>query len=131
MKKRILYLSIKIFVSFSILTYLFIRIEIKNIFYQLSNLSAGIIAIFVGIFFLNIIIQTINYLILLGALNEKKGFLTIFKPVILTSLLSNIIPGKMGEFAMAYFLSKKNVSLGIGLIYISEGFYEKIKKREW
>ncbi|MBU1076028.1 MAG: flippase-like domain-containing protein, partial [Spirochaetes bacterium] len=117
-KKRSISLFIEICVSIVILIYLFTKIGINNIYSQLLNNSVSIILFILFILFLIFIIETAKYLILLRAIDKRPKFFRIFRHVLITFLFSIIIPGKMGQFAMAYFLKKEKISMGDGVAIV-------------
>lgn len=117
-EKKSLSLFIEISISILIILFLFLKIGINNIYFQLLNNSFIIILLIITVVALVYIIETLKYILLLRALDKKRKFSKILKYVLATLLFGIIIPGKMGQFAMAYFLKKEDISFGKGVAIV-------------
>jgi glycosyltransferase 2 family protein len=53
-----------------------------------------------------------NIKILLDAINKKLPFLKTFKYFVISNTLGLVLPGKLGEASIIYFLKKEGVSIG-------------------
>ncbi len=109
---------IKITISLLILSIIFYKIGIGNIYTRLISNSPIIIFTIILLLLINFLIDAFNFLLLLKALKVKIKYLKIFTYVLITAVFGALIPGKMGQFVMAYYLKKEKIKMGKSLAII-------------
>lgn len=115
MNKKLL-IGLKLLFGFSIIFTLFYKIGFVKIYNVLITTN-----IYYFIFFLLIILITntlsiVNINLLLRAIGYKLPFIRVLKYYYLSWSFGMFFPGKLGEFSLAYFLKKENISFGEGIV---------------
>jgi len=111
MDKKILNL-IKLTIGLSILFFLLYKIGFKVTYQLLININLIYIPLILLISSSQFFIGILNLKILLQPLNSSISFLKLFKYYCLSWAIGTLVPGKLGEFSLVYFLKKENIDVG-------------------
>ena len=103
---------IKLSFGVALLGALFYNIGISKIYQTLSEFSLWWL---VPLFLLNIAILLLgafNFIILLKGSETTVPYITLVRYYIISTTIGLFVPGKLGEFSMAFFLNKEGQPLG-------------------
>ena len=106
----------KIALGALIILILFYKIGFKEILRTIGDFDLVYILILVPLYLLSLFIGGININILIRSINEKLNFWKTLKYYIISWSFGLLVPGKLGEFSLVYFLKKEEVALGKGLV---------------
>jgi len=110
--KKIFYNFLKIGLSIALLVTLFLIIGPKEIYYNLIKINPFYIPILILISYVILVLGSINMGILIKPLNKNIKFTKLLKYYILTWSIALVVPGRLGEFSLAYFLKKEQIEMG-------------------
>ncbi len=107
---------LKIVVGFLILFFLFYKIGLNDIYSTLVKTNLLYVLLYLVLLFLLFVIGTINVRILLKPFRTKIPFSRLLRYYMASWSAGLFIPGRLGEFLLAYFLKKNNIEYGKGII---------------
>ena len=113
---KILKYSIKIVVGLSILAILLYKLDLNQLLSTISQFNFTFLPLLVFIFIFSILIGGLNIKIFISALKEDVKFVRVVRHYITSWAYGLLIPGKIGEFSIIYFLKKEGVSIGEGTL---------------
>lgn len=107
---------LKIVVGFLILFFLFYKIGLGDIYSTLLKTNLLYVLVYLILLFLLFVIGTINIKILLRPFKTRIPFLRLLRYYMASWSAGLFIPGRIGEFLLAYFLKKNDIEYGKGVI---------------
>ena len=107
--KKIYKFSIKYVLGISLLLLLIYKVGLSSIISVLKELNWYYIPLVIVTWICLFILGTLNIAILLKPLKKKINKLKLFSYYILSWSFGLFIPGKIGEFALVYFLKKEKL----------------------
>lgn len=113
MEKRVINI-LKIILSLSILILLIKAVNVNQLYNISQKISPTIIIIVLIANPILWIFATINLYSLLKPLKFKIQWMKLYYIRIITSSIGLILPGRIGEFSLVYFLKKEQVETGTG-----------------
>ena len=114
--KKIYKFSIKYVLGISLLLLLIYKVGLSSIISVLKELNWYYIPLVIVTWICLFILGTLNIAILLKPLKKKINKLKLFSYYILSWSFGLFIPGKIGEFALVYFLKKEKLDIAKGLV---------------
>jgi hypothetical protein len=112
MKKGIRKL-IKYFLGFFIIFLLIYKVGTKEIYQSILNTDMSIFLIVPFVYVLSLFVGAINIWILLRPIKKLRLF-QLFMNYWWSSSIGMLLPGKIGNFSILYYLKNKEISVGIG-----------------
>lgn len=109
-------------VTFLLLGYLILKSNPEDIFKGLQNANGYFILISIGLMLILFTIKTIRWQIILAAQGIKIRFFDALYLVLIGAFGSSITPAKIGDVLRAYYLTKSNEEIKIGLSVFSVVF---------
>ncbi|MBS3097306.1 flippase-like domain-containing protein [Candidatus Woesearchaeota archaeon] len=85
-------------------------IGFKKIHATLSVMDTSYVPLILILLFISLVVGTLNIQILLKPLKKEITFSKLFKYYIISWSLGSFVPGKIGEFSIAYFLKKDKIA---------------------
>lgn len=112
--KKIISSFLKFGLGVGLLLVLFMTIGFKEIYQNLTQINILYIPFLILIWYFVLLIGSINIWILLKPLGKKVVFSKLFQYYLLTWASILVIPGRLGEFSLVYFLKKEQIEIGEG-----------------
>ncbi len=114
MKKR--YFNIlKVTIGLLIIFFLIYKFGLDNIFSTILDVKPGFLFIALIFYFVSIFIGVLNIKLLIAPLNKKISYWNLFRYYMFSWSAGLLVPGKIGEFSICYFLKKHDISIGEGI----------------
>lgn len=98
---------IRVLVSLTILSLLFYKVGFVKPLSLILNLNYSFLAVLLLLQLTVVLIGILNIKVFLKAIKTKIPNFLLFKAYLLSWASSSFLPGKIGEFSLAYFLKKK------------------------
>lgn len=110
--KKIIFMLLRIFISFGLLYFLITRLGLENILNSFSKLNNISILYFYLVFIFFLLISGLNLKILLIPLKPNLPFLKAFKYYLYIWTIRIFFPANIGELTLLYFLKQEQIELG-------------------
>ena len=110
MEKKLL-ISLKYLAAILIILYILKKIDLSKVFVLLKEINYFWLGLDLLVYLVAIIITSYGLKVLFDSIVQIK-FLEWMKYFLITFSIGLIIPGKLGELSIIYFLRKKNVDIG-------------------
>ena len=110
MEKKILFF-LKYLAAILIIVYILKKIDLSKVFVLLKDINYFWLGLDLLVYLMAVIITSYGLKVLFDSI-VKIRFLEWMKYFLITFSIGLIIPGKLGEFSIIYFLRKKNVDIG-------------------
>ena len=110
MEKKILFF-LKYLAAILIIVYILKKIDLSKVFVLLKEINYFWLGLDLLVYLVAIIITSYGLKVLFDSIVQIK-FLEWMKYFLITFSIGLIIPGKLGELSIIYFLRKKNVDIG-------------------
>ncbi len=105
--KNVLFKLLRVLIGFIIIALLFYKIGFSEVYGVLLTVPISFLIILFIFVFLDMLVAVINLKVLLRPLVKHLKFKVLFSSYIYSWILSFIVPGKLGESSLVYFLKDK------------------------
>ena len=113
---RKLKFTLQAILSVAILAFLFYKVGVGNIFEAFAQFNLWYLPLIIILSVLSFLIGILNLFILVYPIKKSIALLSLTKYYLLSWSLGNIIPAKLGEFSLAFFLKQEGIGLGPGFV---------------
>ncbi|MFW6231387.1 MAG: lysylphosphatidylglycerol synthase transmembrane domain-containing protein [Nanoarchaeota archaeon] len=104
--------TLRLLFGLAIIALLFWQIGVNDILSSLADLNASYLPVMIIIYLLIIFLGSMNVLVLLSPLKKRVRIADLVRMYAQTWAISSFMPGRLGDFSLAYFLKDKGVSVG-------------------
>ncbi|WP_423792569.1 flippase-like domain-containing protein [Methanocaldococcus indicus] len=108
-------------VSFIIISYIFLKINLDELILVLRNTNIFYYIIAFFMFYISILIKSYRWKIMLENIDISIKLIDSFKIYFLSMFVNSLVPAKLGDVYRGYLLKKKtnkSISLGFGTVFI-------------
>ncbi len=115
MKRKNIFLALRIFLGLAFLGILFWKIGFANFAGQLAKFNPLFFALIAPLMFMNFFAGGLNIKLLMRPVNRKARLSRVTRYVTLSWAYGLLVPGKIGEFSIVAYLKKEGAGYGQGL----------------
>ena len=115
MKKKIMN-AIRFVLGFLILFGLFYSIGFEKILNTVTKMELSLFLVSIVVYLSFFLVGTFNLKLLVDSLASKVGFFKLLRYYFLSWSIGMVVPGRIGDFSIIYFLKKENIPLGEGAV---------------
>src|SRR3989339_474342 len=111
--------SLKFIIGLLILSVLFWKIGLNKIIEVLSTADYKYSLAAFGVFTISTFIEALNLWVLIKPVHPELPKKPFLKSYLLSRVSALFLPGRLGDYSLAYFLKKENVVLGEGIAAVT------------